>query len=295
MSSDFLTGRLFKDFEKQCQEDKANFESLDLKKTIQEIYFSSLKKAEDNYLIEINEARKSFLKFTYSNEQAQVKFNNYAENIRRKFETDNCVFRIVCNDVVKETNNLKEITVDKQKEMIVDKICEHINNNISTYSDKLHFIEYLPQQIYESNKTHRQFLNFKAIANEENKTSIPKKNKTESQYFIDLFKSNKLYDKAINILVKNGFITKKNKSLNWIFTSSKKFTTNQTIIALCVVLEKKQYFINNPKAIYKNIKNDFDIKIDKGTYSKSSNAFKEDYQKIKTTSYSYISLFRDLL
>jgi len=110
-----------------------------------------------------------------------------------------------------------------------------------------------------------------------------------------LFKNNELYQKAINILIDKKYINKSNGKLNWIFVETKEYKTKQTIIALCVVLEIKQYLINSPKAIYNFIENDFDIRIDKATYSRSASGFKDDYEKTKTKNYSYTSLFRDIL
>ncbi len=116
----------------------------------------------------------------------------------------------------------------------------------------------------------------------------------QKKYLKDLFETTELYDKAIKILIEKEFISKNGNSLKWIFTPNKEYTTNQTIIALIVVLEKKQYLKKNLKAVYKNIKNEFNITIDKGTYSRSSNAFKKDYDtKINNTNKSYIDLFKD--
>lgn len=123
----------------------------------------------------------------------------------------------------------------------------------------------------------------------------PSKKDEISYTFKSLFKNDKSYNKVIKTLIKNKFIVQGNNSLEWIFTPTKKYTTPKTIIALCVVLEIKDYLKQGNKSIYKYIKNEFDIIIDKGNYSRSSNGFKDDYDKPKTTNYSYTSLFRYIL
>jgi len=123
------------------------------------------------------------------------------------------------------------------------------------------------------------------------KTSTKKK-----KYLIDLFETTELYNKVINILIEKEFISKNGNTLKWIKPKTKKHSVNQTIIALMVVLEKKHYLKPKPSAVYYNIENDFNIKIDKGTYSVSSNGFKEDYNtELPTTNKSYIDLFKDIL
>lgn len=113
--------------------------------------------------------------------------------------------------------------------------------------------------------------------------------------FSYLFKSTELFKKAMKSLIKNGFIDRENNKLKWIFTPTKEFTTKQTLIALCVVFEKKQYFKNDVKAIYRSIESEFSIKIDKGNFSRSRRGFIEDFDNPHTTNFQYTSLFKDLL
>lgn len=115
--------------------------------------------------------------------------------------------------------------------------------------------------------------------------------------FKDLFVSDDQYKKVIKILCKNKFIERRGKDLKWIYPRSKKFkSTKQAIIALCVVLERKHYLIEDPKAVYKNIQNEFGIEIPKGNYSRSSNSFMDEYDSpLKTQNFAYLSLFRDIL
>jgi hypothetical protein len=119
--------------------------------------------------------------------------------------------------------------------------------------------------------------------------------------FKDLFKDNESYNesynKAVNILKENGYVKQSNNILEWIFTPKTGNTIIQTIVALCVVLEKKQYFKPKLKTIYNNIKNEFGISMNKSTYSRSSRAFKRDYNNLTkgTKSYDYISLFKNIL
>lgn len=119
--------------------------------------------------------------------------------------------------------------------------------------------------------------------------------------FKDLFKDNESYNesynKAVNILKENGYVKQSNNILEWIFTPKTGNTIIQTIVALCVVLEKKQYFKPKLKTIYNNINNEFGISMNKSTYSRSSRAFKRDYNNLTkgTKSYDYISLFKNIL
>jgi hypothetical protein len=118
---------------------------------------------------------------------------------------------------------------------------------------------------------------------------------TNEYRFSFLFESNDLYEKAIKRLVENGFIERTNGRLKWVFPSTREFRTKQSIIALCVVLETEQYLRKDIEAVYRNIENEFGIKINKGNYSRSSNGFKEDYDNINTKNFSYTSMFKEIL
>ena len=184
----------------------------------------------------------------------------------------------------------------------------YIFNNISTDA-KIEFHNDFSDQLNNLLKK-QNFTKFKELINDfkteidtnykqlKNKIQPQQKDKkeiiTQKKYLIDLFETIELYDKAIKILIEKGFISKNGNSLKWIFTPTNEYTTNQTVIALIVVLEKKQYLKQNLKAVYKNIENEFNIKIDKGTYSRSANGFKKDYDTTTpNTNKSYIDLFKD--
>ncbi|WP_430412859.1 hypothetical protein [Kordia sp.] len=128
----------------------------------------------------------------------------------------------------------------------------------------------------------------------ESKNQSNKTNKNDYS-FINLFKSKEIYKKAIKTLKNNGFIAENKGVLNWVFTETKELKTKQTIIALCVVLEIKQYFKPSPKAVYNYLEYEFGIKMNKSTYSRSSDGFKDDYENEKSTNYTYTSLFKDIL
>ncbi len=200
------------------EKDENEFKNLDLKKTIKEIYKTSLQKADDNYLKEIALNRVNFLETTYTEEQAQEKFSNYAAQIRVDFENDDCVYRIIRKEVHKA---FQGESYEIQVETIEDMICLHINEYINNYSQKLSFIHMLPQQIYISNKTHRQFLFFKELANNQTqKEEKPKDTKKPTivnyaLYYIYLQKSGDAEHfenhpkgklKAIEELIENGEI-----------------------------------------------------------------------------------------
>lgn len=160
MASDIYK-RIYTDIIKSQEKDELKFNRINLNETIKEIYFSSIQMAFDDYLIEIENTRKKYLENTFSTEQAQLKFNIYTEEIRRKNEDDDCIYRLIKNEIQENGN---EIPVEIQHELIINTICDHINKEINSYSSKLHFINNLNHQIYNSAKTHRQFLFFKNFA-----------------------------------------------------------------------------------------------------------------------------------
>ncbi len=127
------------------------------------------------------------------------------------------------------------------------------------------------------------------------KTNIKEVKQKTDYSFKNLFNSDELYEKAVKILIENNFITQESNKLKWIYPKTKGFTTKQSIIALCVVLNTKHYFKHNPKTFYYYIEYEFGIKIDKGNYSKASSGFIIDYDNKRTTNYSYTSLFTNIL
>ena len=147
------------------ENDKSKFENLDLKKTVSDIYYSSTEKAFEANAEDIEKNRKHFLEISYTKEQAQEKFNYYTDEIRIKNEDDNCYYRLIKNEILKNSIEFP-VSIKSQKELIIFELCRHIKEDILHYSYKLEFIADLPQQIYKSNKIHRQFLFFKELANE---------------------------------------------------------------------------------------------------------------------------------
>lgn len=117
----------------------------------------------------------------------------------------------------------------------------------------------------------------------------------EGKMFRDLFKDDKRYLRAIERLKSHNFIIESENSLEWVFKESG-FTDKQTIIALIVVLEKKGYLKLSLKAVYDNIKNEFNIVIGKSTYSESHKNFLLSYnEEINNTNHQYLELFKRIL
>ncbi len=149
------------DYQKKQKEYKEKFESLDLDNLVRKIYFSSLKQATEDYKIEIENNRRHFLEVSYTEEQAQERFNNYTNNIRIQNEQDDCLYRLIKNQVIKE--NL-ESSIEDLKEYIIGILCSFLKSDDLSYSNKLELIEVLPEEIYTSEKTQKQFDFFKDFA-----------------------------------------------------------------------------------------------------------------------------------
>lgn len=162
------------------ENDKSKFESLDLKNVIKEIYFTAISKAQNDYQNEIEENKNRFLDTSYNEEQAVQKLNYYIDEIRVKNEDDDCDYRFIKDDFIKENPNAKREEVQKA---IIEILTIYINSEEIHYTDKLNYIEELPQQIYESNKIHNQFLFFKKFIEEHNNKKISNANRTDIAYY----------------------------------------------------------------------------------------------------------------
>ncbi len=182
MASDLTRGR-GDDYLKIEQKAKEKFESLDLTNVIREIYFSSIKKASEDYKIEIENNRKYFLETSYTEEQAQERFNDYTEGIRIQNEEDDCFYRYIKNNFITEN---PDATTEGLQECIINAFSIYLKSDDLSYTNKLNYLEELPQQIYESNKIHRQFLFFKNFAEKHMSKSTNKNNanRTDIAYCI---------------------------------------------------------------------------------------------------------------
>lgn len=161
MGSDILMGRQGDDYRKKEQQAKAKFENLDLNNLIRDIYMSAISKASEDYIPEIDKTRKHFLSTSYTEEQAQERFNHYTDGIRLKNEEDDCHYRYIKNNFLIEN---PDATLEDLQDFIVYSLCHYLRSNSLNHSNKLKYIDDLTQQIYESNKIHRQFMFFKKIA-----------------------------------------------------------------------------------------------------------------------------------
>ena len=161
MGSDILMGRQGDDYRKKEQQAKAKFENLDLNNLIRDIYMSAISKASEDYIPEIDKTRKHFLSTSYTEEQAQERFNHYTDEIRIKNEEDDCYYRYIKNNFLREH---PDATLEDLQDVIVSSLCSYLRSKSINHFNKLEYIDDLPQQIYESNKIHRQFMFFKKIA-----------------------------------------------------------------------------------------------------------------------------------
>ena len=161
MGSDILMGRQGDDYRKKEQQAKAKFENLDLNKLIIDIYMSAISKASEDYIPEIDKTRKHFLSTSYTEEQAQERFNHYTDGIRLKNEEDDSYYRYIKNNFLREH---PDATLEDLQGVIVSSLCSYLSSNSINHVNKLKYIDDLTQQIYESNKIHRQFMFFKKIA-----------------------------------------------------------------------------------------------------------------------------------
>lgn len=188
--------------------------------------------------------------------------------------------------VLSNTENIKLELILKNRELQLSETASMDN------TDRNGYIQVLKKWFKEEKKFIKDI---KPFLDNEIKKPITNTNFDNPKWFKDLFDSEELYNKAINVLVDNKFISNDGTKLKWVFLETKEYKTKQTIIALCVVLITKHYFKNSPIAIYDNLKNEFNISIHKSTFSRSSDGFKRDYDKKGTTGYNYISLFKDIL
>lgn len=272
----------FDELEKNAKNDKDALELLNnIEKNI-EGYFSNIinkinfelikNNSLNNYNNKLESIKRNYLKHQIDDQINSL--NLKIINERNKYPLFIEIFKDIENtDNVNPSDNFKETIAKKSKEL-------YLNSNLSPTDKILKIANY--------------YIN---LSNFITKNIIFQKLKTPHLFvrFEDLFKSTELYNKAVNRLIENDFIEKGENKLYWIFIASKKFTAYQTIIALYVVLEKKQYFKQNPKTIYRNIKNEFGIEISESYYSRSSNKFKKDYDTSYTKNADYISLFKDIL
>lgn len=188
------------------KKDKLKFENLDLKNVIKEIYFTAIKKAQKDYQNEIKENKNRFLVTSYNEEQAVQKLNYYIDEIRIKNEDDDCYYRLIKNEILKNSIEFP-ISIEAQKELLIFELCRHIKEDISHYSLKLEFIEGLSLQIYESNKIHNQFLFFKKFIEEYSDGKIID-NPKELIYLKDIFKTKTDYINIIKSLTNENMISK---------------------------------------------------------------------------------------
>ena len=181
MGSDILMGRQGDDYRKKEQEAKAKFENLDLNKLIRDIYMSAISKASEDYILEIEKTRKHFLSTSYTEEQAQERFNHYTDGIRIKNEDDDCHYRYIKNNFLIEH---PDGTLGDLQGVIVNSLCHYLRSSELNHANKLKYIDALHQQIYESNKIQRQFMFFKDFAKnhiEKAKIQKPTSNKSYTQ------------------------------------------------------------------------------------------------------------------
>ncbi|TXN36079.1 hypothetical protein FVB32_16095 [Flagellimonas hymeniacidonis] len=202
----------------------------------------------------------------------------------------------------KEDDNLKKIKVfllnrlsllqkelDLEQEEWANQILEEEGGSFDYEKTRKEIIEYLGIKPHTSFKS-------KNNANSKKKDNNIVESSEEIFGIKQLFKNEEQFEKVICSLVENEFIiAKMDAGYEWIFSETKEYKTIQTVIALMVVLETKNYLKLNAKAVYRYIKAEFGITMNKSTYSRSSNALKQDYEKPKTNNFRYISLFRDIL
>lgn len=251
-------------------------------------------------------------KYTEDTERIIVKKNilkanynqTFNELIKRELKPSDSYFIFTNFDnYKKKLNNLFEyFKGDYQDSTRLDFYKSQLGFYKKSAFDKLNSDEYLSfdtkHKVKFSQARKIEYLKelIKGVVPEENfKFEMPPPD--DKKLFEDLFKEKKLYLKAKHILIENNFIKEEKGSLNWIYPEKKGFTTIQTVIALCSVLEMKQYIIPELKGVYYNIENEFNIKMNKSTFSRNSRSFKSEYENpIKgTNDFAYISLFRDIL
>jgi len=179
---DMFNGTYFEENEKYK---KIEFEKINLNEKISEIYYTAIEKAFQDYLEEIEQKRKHFLNISYTEDQAQERFNEFTNDILYKNENDDSIYRFFKNEVLKTYNN---ISTEDAQNIIIDCLSNYINDRIISFTEKLDFIKELPSQIYESNKIHRQFLFFKELAEKQIKSNsdINPINKTDNKNKIEV-------------------------------------------------------------------------------------------------------------
>lgn len=178
------------DYLKEQEENQKKFESIDLYNEIKSIYRKAIKKASEDCIIEIENNRKLFLEVSYTEKQAQERFNNYTDSIRIKNENDDCFYRIIKNEIVR-----KHVGASKQEleELIIKELCGAIRLMELSIKEKLLYLEDLPQEIYISEKNQKQFIFFKSFAE---KYMDPSKveldaNRTDIAYYVYYMKETK--------------------------------------------------------------------------------------------------------
>ncbi|WP_143155211.1 hypothetical protein [Wenyingzhuangia marina] len=223
---------------------KIEFEKLDLTNTIKEIYESAIQKAFDDYIIEIDTKRKQFLANTYTEEQAQEKFNYFTDQIRIDFENDETIYNIIIKEL---QNTTPEATIEEKQYVIIYTLCNYIDNEIYSFSEKLRYIENLHEEIYQSSKTHRQFLFFKELANKQEKAKEVIITKPETIFLKDIFRVSDNYNSIITLLTDKKLISiLDNETFVWNGDHAESNLTDLKLLGtLAYVLKSKNYFIPN--------------------------------------------------
>lgn len=122
-------------------------------------------------------------------------------------------------------------------------------------------------------------------------------NEKPKKRFKDLFKTEELYEKAINKLIEHQFIKRRKDNLEWVYQNTViNFTPPQLLTALYVVLDNSNYLKKESKpAAYYPIYYDFGIKIDKSNFSSMAKGFRTDYNTPNAKNNSYTSLFTKII
>ena len=131
------------DYLKEQEENQKKFESIDLYNEIKSIYRKAIKKASEDCIIEIENNRKLFLEVSYTEKQAQERFNNYTDSIRIKNENDDCFYRIIKNEIVR-----KHVGASQQEleELIIKELCGAIQLMELSAKKKLYYLTVLVLQ-----------------------------------------------------------------------------------------------------------------------------------------------------
>ena len=247
MASNLTRGR-GNEYRIKEQQAKEKFESLNLDNVVREIYFTSIKKASEDYIVEIVNNRRNFLKTSYTQEQAQDRFNDYTEGIRIQNEEDDCLYRYYKNNFITEN---PEAPIEDLQEFIINAFCVYLKFEELRFTNKLNYLEELPQQIYESNKIQRQFMFFKTFAenhmNKDDSNKLKRKLKKEKYYLQSLIKENNHYSQVIELLNREGIIRKLGEStFDWMGKAEETSLKSLKLLAtLGYVLKIRNYFQSN--------------------------------------------------